>query len=247
MASTDLSLRPAGEGADVRQIFRGHATTSRTRVLSGTVVHVLAVAALLLAARLVPERVISAELLERMPVDLVYITDPGTGGGGGGGDRSSRTSMLIRTIVWLLVLLLTTGQSATLLASDYFGQVTFNGLPVPGATVTATKGETKASATTDGRAFTTWPPLRTGSGRSRSSCSASTPSRVRLRSRRKTNRRRMRLSVRSYDELTRALPPARAFEPRDSEDEEPINITVLTGPAGMGAADGLLINGSLTC
>jgi protein TonB len=88
MASADLSLRPAGEGADVRQIFRDQAATSRTRVLSGTVVHVLAVAALLLAVRLVPERVFSAELLDRMPVDLVYLPDPGPGGGGGGGDRS---------------------------------------------------------------------------------------------------------------------------------------------------------------
>jgi TonB family protein len=88
MASTDLSLRPAGEGADVRQIFSGQATTGRARVLSGTVVHVLAVAALLLAVRLVPERVISADLLDRMPLDLVYLPDPGPGGGGGGGDRS---------------------------------------------------------------------------------------------------------------------------------------------------------------
>ncbi len=88
MASTDLSLRPAGEGADVRQIFGGQATTSGARVLAGTVVHVLAVAALLFAVRLIPERVISAELRERMPVDLVYLPDPGPGGGGGGGDRS---------------------------------------------------------------------------------------------------------------------------------------------------------------
>ena len=88
MVSTELSLRPPGEGADVRQIFGGQATTRRTRVLSGTVVHVLAVAALLIAVRLVPERVISANLLDRMPIDLVYLPDPGPGGGGGGGDRS---------------------------------------------------------------------------------------------------------------------------------------------------------------
>jgi len=47
--------------------------------------------------------------------------------------------MLIRAIVWLLVLLVAMGQPATLLASDYFGKVTFNGLPVPGATVTASQ------------------------------------------------------------------------------------------------------------
>lgn len=88
MASADLSLRPEGEGADVRQIFSGRAATSRTRVLSGTVVHALAVAALLLAVRLIPDRVYSAVLPDRMPVDLVYLVQPGPGGGGGGGNRS---------------------------------------------------------------------------------------------------------------------------------------------------------------
>ena len=57
--------------------------------------------------------------------------------------------MLIRATVWLVVFLLAMGQPATLLAADYFGQVTFNGLPVPGATVTATKASTKASVTTN--------------------------------------------------------------------------------------------------
>jgi TonB family protein len=88
MASTDLSLRPEGEGADVRQIFSGQAGTSRRRLFSGAVAHVLAVAALLLAVRMIPDRVYSAVLPERMPVDLVYLPLEGPGGGGGGGDRS---------------------------------------------------------------------------------------------------------------------------------------------------------------
>ena len=88
MASADLSLRPEGEGADVRRIFSGQAATSRTRVLSGTLVHALAVVALLLAARLVPDRVYRAVLPQRMPLDLVYVAQPGPGGGGGGGDKS---------------------------------------------------------------------------------------------------------------------------------------------------------------
>ena len=72
----------------MRQIFSGQATTSRARVLSGTVVHVLAAAVLLLAVRMIPDRVYRAVLPERLPVDLVYLPDPGPGGGGGGGDRS---------------------------------------------------------------------------------------------------------------------------------------------------------------
>jgi TonB family protein len=77
-----------GDGADVRRIFSGQAAASPTRVLSGTLVHVLAVAALLLVVRLVPDRVYSTILPERMPAALVYLVDPGPGGGGGGGDKS---------------------------------------------------------------------------------------------------------------------------------------------------------------
>src|SRR5437762_10469535 len=36
-----------------------------------------------------------------------------------------------------------------LLASDHYGQVTFTGLPVPGATVTATQGEKTIIAVSD--------------------------------------------------------------------------------------------------
>src|SRR5688572_6743635 len=64
--------------------------------------------------------------------------------------------MLIRATSWLFVFLLATSQPATLLASDYFGQITFNGVPVPGVTVTATQGPStalgagkKVSATTN--------------------------------------------------------------------------------------------------
>jgi TonB family protein len=88
MASAHLSLRSAGDGADVRRIFSGQAATSRWRVLSGAVVHVLAMATLVVAARMIPDRVYTTVLPQRMPVDLVYVAQPGPGGGGGGGDRS---------------------------------------------------------------------------------------------------------------------------------------------------------------
>src|SRR5262245_31929605 len=54
-----------------------------------------------------------------------------------------------QTTTWLLVLLLSIGQPIGLLASDYFGQVTFNGVPVPGVTITATNGDHKTATTTD--------------------------------------------------------------------------------------------------
>src|SRR5687767_13494223 len=153
--------------------------------------------------------------------------------------------MLIRTTIWLLVFLVAMGQPATLLASDYFGQVTFNGLPVPGATVTATRGESKVSATTDGEGIYQLAALADGLWKLTIELFGFDTITREIAIPTKDDPPPDALSVRSFDELTRALPPARAFEPLDSEDEEPINLTALTGPAGMGAADGLLINGSM--
>src|SRR5262245_29306950 len=82
-----LSLRPEGEGADVRLLFH-HQPTGSARVLSGTAVHVLAIATLLLVARLLPDRFYEAVLPQDLPEKLVYLVQPGPGGGGGGGDRS---------------------------------------------------------------------------------------------------------------------------------------------------------------
>ena len=50
------------------------------------------------------------------------------------GDRNEGAVVTRR--IWALILVLVTAQPT--FAADYFGQVTFNGLPVPGATVTAT-------------------------------------------------------------------------------------------------------------
>jgi protein TonB len=88
MTSADLSLRPVGEGADVRHIFGGQTSTGRTRVLSGTLVHLLAVVTLLMVARLIPDHVYRAVLPDQSPIDLVYVPDRGVGGGGGGGNKS---------------------------------------------------------------------------------------------------------------------------------------------------------------
>jgi hypothetical protein len=154
--------------------------------------------------------------------------------------------MLIRATVWLVVFLLAMGQPATLLASDYFGQVTFNGLPVPGATVTATKASTKASVTTNEDGIYHLANLADGLWTLTIELFGFATITREIAIPMKDEPPPDALSVRSFDELTRALPPARVFDTLDSaDDEEPINLTALTGPAGMGAADGLLINGSL--
>ena len=49
-----------------------------------------------------------------------------------------------------------------LAAAEHHGQVTFNGLPVPGATVTATRGDKKSVAVTDQRGAYSFPDLTDG-------------------------------------------------------------------------------------
>lgn len=81
-----LSLRPEGEGADVRLLFHNQPTGS-ARVLSGTVVHAAAALTLLLVAQFIPETFYNAVLPNRLPDKLVYLIQSGPSGGGGGGNR----------------------------------------------------------------------------------------------------------------------------------------------------------------
>jgi periplasmic protein TonB len=78
-----LSLRPEGEGADVRLLFHNQ-PTGGARVLSGTVVHAAAALTLLLVAQWIPQKFYEAVLPQRLPKELVFLVDPGPGGGGGG-------------------------------------------------------------------------------------------------------------------------------------------------------------------
>jgi len=152
--------------------------------------------------------------------------------------------MLIRATVWLAVFLLAMGQPATLLASDYFGQVTFNGVPVPGATVSATHADRKASATTNADGIYRLADLADGLwtltielfGFATITRDVTVPV--------TEDPPPDALSVRSFDELTRELPPARTFKTPDAPDKEPVDIIALSGLAGVDG-DGLLINGSL--
>jgi TonB family protein len=86
-ATSHLSVRPAGEGADIRELFGDQPTGGKVAV-SATVVHIVAVALLLVAAQFIPEKVYKTILPEQMNLDLVYLVDPGPGGGGGGGTKS---------------------------------------------------------------------------------------------------------------------------------------------------------------
>jgi protein TonB len=84
-----LTVRPEGEGADVRALFDANeSSVGRARVLSGTVVHVIAVVLLVVVVRFLPEKVYETILPERISQDIVWLSDPGPGGGGGGGNKS---------------------------------------------------------------------------------------------------------------------------------------------------------------
>src|SRR5687767_11083041 len=84
-----LTVRPEGEGADVRALFDANeSSVGRVRVLSGTVVHVIAFVLLVVVVRFLPEKVYETILPERISQDIVWLSDPGPGGGGGGGNKS---------------------------------------------------------------------------------------------------------------------------------------------------------------
>src|SRR5271155_5605690 len=70
--------------------------------------------------------------------------------------RVHKLVRLFCALAWLAVATLAT-------ASEHRGAVTFNSLPVPGATVTATQGETKLTAVTDANGVYTFSDLKDGS------------------------------------------------------------------------------------
>jgi len=62
----------------------------------------------------------------------------------------------------LLCVLLYGGAVERARATEYYGQVTFGGVPVPGATVTATQGSKTISVLTDERGLFRFPDLAEG-------------------------------------------------------------------------------------
>jgi protein TonB len=85
--SGHMTIRPEGEGADIRTLFEDQ-PTGGARVFSGTVVHVIAIAALIIGVRFLPQQVYETILPERLSKDIVWLSQPGPGGGGGGGNKT---------------------------------------------------------------------------------------------------------------------------------------------------------------
>ena len=85
--SGHTTIRPEGEGADIRLLFEDQ-PTGRARFLSGTVIHLVGIALLVLVVTLLPEQVYETILPDRLSEDIVWLSDPGPGGGGGGGNKN---------------------------------------------------------------------------------------------------------------------------------------------------------------
>jgi len=168
----------------------------------------------------------------------------------------------MRVTAWALVVLLLIGQQIPLLAADYFGQVTFNGLPVPGATVTATQRDAKASATTDQDGIYHLTSLADGAWSVTIEMPgfASVTREITVPAEKEGPPSALR--VPSLDEITAAAPSqttaplafprtslkqfAPVVDERTGPESRPaIDLSVLIGPTGIGAEDGLLINGSM--
>jgi periplasmic protein TonB len=88
-SSGHLTVRPEGEGADVRALFEQSEDKRIGGAVGASIVgHVVVIVALVLIARFLPEQVYQTILPERLSDQIVWLSQPGPGGGGGGGNRS---------------------------------------------------------------------------------------------------------------------------------------------------------------
>ncbi len=146
------------------------------------------------------------------------------------------------------MLVLVTGQPIGLAASDYFGQVTFNGVAVPGVSVAAEQGTRKTAATTDADGIFHLADLADGLWNVTIAMPGFTSITRVITVPDEKEGPPASLEVRSLDDLSRDIPPAQASP---ALTRLPTGIVAdasgqpLLDQTGIGAADGLLINGSL--
>jgi hypothetical protein len=185
----------------------------------------------------------------------------------------NRPGLNRHAVAWCLMAGLMVGTPVGLAASDYLGQVTFNGVPVPGVTVTATQGDRRVVATTDQDGLYRLTDLAEGAWNVVVEMLGFVPMRREITVPAETEPPPFELAVRSFDELVRELPvqhqaaatatstpsetagtPAQDGSGRTGATvatPQPAGVlaalpdTAPVEPTGMGAADGLLINGSL--
>jgi hypothetical protein len=170
----------------------------------------------------------------------------------------------MRILLGLLIVAFVAGLPTGVFAADHFGKVTFNGLPVPGATVSARQGERSVAATTNEDGIYQLVDLADGTWDLTIEMQGFLPITREFVVPHDPESPPDALAVRTLDELTpvETTPPVALSFPRlalnavgpveTAGDVVPVrrqqplvDLATLLGPTGMGAADGLLINGSL--
>jgi trimeric autotransporter adhesin len=145
-----------------------------------------------------------------------------------------------------------------LVASEQHGEVTFGGLPVPGATVTATQGEIKFTAVTDLQGEYSFPDLADGAWTIQVEMLGFAPLQGEIMAAQGTNPAMWELKMLPLDQIHAdaqlapppkpVAPPAPATAPGEAKKPEPqaapSEAEQARDEAAQRAADGLLINGS---
>jgi hypothetical protein len=137
---------------------------------------------------------------------------------------------MLRLLVWLTVF---AGLAAGL---EYHGQVLLNGVPVPGASVTASKGSTKAAVLTDERGVYWFPDLPDGTWTVEVDMTGFASSKQSVVIGPGVQAGKFELTLKSTDQI---MSGARRFE------REGVPGAVAEEPPQQDAMEGLLINGSV--
>jgi hypothetical protein len=142
-------------------------------------------------------------------------------------------------------------------ATEYYGQVTFGGVPVPGATVTATQGSKTISVTTDERGLYRFPDIDDGSWTIEVKLQLFQSVRADVTVGPNVTPGKFELAALPLDDLKalaksvqpRMLPQPKLQEPAEKKPEAaanaPVDIPKPPDDANQLSADGLLVNGSV--
>ncbi len=163
--------------------------------------------------------------------------------------RSWLARVLLCGLIW-------TGALRTAQAREYYGQLTFGGEPVPGATVTATQGSKTISVTTDERGLYRFPDLADGEWKIEVKLQLFQPARVDITVSSEVTPGKIELAALPLDDLKslaknvlpRVIPVPQLQTPAEKKPDAAANtpVDIPKAPEDPNAsADGLLVNGSV--
>jgi hypothetical protein len=155
--------------------------------------------------------------------------------------------------ILMLAALLCAGEAKFAAASEYYGKVTFNGLPVPGATITATHGLKHMSVTSDESGLYHFADLEDGSWKLDISFLGFTTLHADVTVAANTQPGSFELKPLSADEmksLAKAVQPRVFQQPElqthaDKKPDAPVEIPKPPDESSQQSSDGLLVNGSV--